>query len=634
MSSLIRPGSSAGLLSRLRRGSLRRARARRSPLHSPAAAPVVRGRRQVDLRVLLVAVPVLAVLPLMLFSVALLSLLADARTAEARRDLQRTAQTIAIALDREIGGSVRRLETLADLPAASAEEPAAFERIARRELARNDDWSSLLLTDAEGRVVYGSAPAERSVTQAMRAHLQAVLDTARPAVSDLVVSGTRDRPGAMVSVPVMQSGRARWVLSARLNDDVLSRRLAEQIRRRGATGEVFDRGGRMVARSGEHEAWFGRSAPARYAALLAGSVSGTAAPFPRGDAWAAVGAWSQLPFGWSVGLSLAEDDAPRAGLPLWTVALLGAALLVAALALATAISRRITRLVAEAGRAAQQVAQARRPGLATPEIRQFSVLFDAMNEAGERVVDALERERRARSAAEAADREKDRFLVMLGHELRNPLNAVANAGHLLRRRDLSPGQRDGVLSMLQRQSRQLGRLVDDLLDLGRVLTGKLNLRRETVAIDAQLRQAIATLGATGQLAAHRVSAELESVVCEVDPARFEQTFGNLVGNAIKYTPSGGAIAVALTLEGDTMVLSVRDSGIGIDPAERQRIFELFVQGPQADERAAGGLGVGLSMARMLVEMHGGTIEVRSAGRGRGSEFVVRLPGARPGTPGA
>jgi signal transduction histidine kinase len=604
-------------------------------LRAPRSAWRRRGERQADLRLLIAAIPVLAVLPLLLFSVSLLTLLDDARSAEVRRDLQRTAQTLSVALEREIGASIRRLETIADLPAARADDLAALQQIASRELARNDDWRNLLLFTPEGQVLFSARPAQAPTLVPMRPHITAVIDTQRPAVSDLFVSGLDGSPTVAVTVPVLQGGRVRWLMAARLNADALSRRLAEQIGSQGAIAELFDRDGRLVARSSDLPRWSAYRAPDAYTALVAGAGSGIAAPFPRGDGELALGAWARLPFGWSVALSLETEAVRQERRPLWMLGLLGLVLLAGTLGLAVAIARRITGIVAEAGRAAQAVARARHPRLGTPPIRQFSVLFDAMNEAGERVVDALERERRARTAAETADRQKDRFLLMLGHELRNPLNAVANAGHLLRRRDLTPGQRDGVLEMLQRQSRQLRRLVDDLLDLGRVLTGKLGLRRESVDVDTVVRQSIATLSATGQLGGHTVRAELDPVRCELDPARFEQVFANLFINAVKYTPSGGTITVGLSQHGRWLQLSVRDTGIGIDPAEQQRIFSLFVQGPQAEERAAGGLGVGLSLVRMLVELHGGTIVVHSAGRGHGSEFVVRLPGVRcvdDGTP--
>lgn len=241
------------------------------------------------------------------------------------------------------------------------------------------------------------------------------------------------------------------------------------------------------------------------------------------------------------------------------------------------------------------------------------------------MVDALARERRARHAAEAADRQKDRFLVMLGHELRNPLNAVGNAGHLLQRTDLSGAQRDAVIDMLRRQSSQLRRLVDDLLDLGRVLVGKFALRREPVAVHHLLRRAIATMGASGRFASHRIESELEPVIAVVDPVRFEQVFTNLVGNAVRYSPDGGTVRVRLRGRDGRLELSVSDDGIGIDPEQLDRIFELFVQGEPLGGRAEQGLGVGLSMARMLVEAHGGTIEAASEGPGRGSTFVVQIP---------
>jgi signal transduction histidine kinase len=179
--------------------------------------------------------------------------------------------------------------------------------------------------------------------------------------------------------------------------------------------------------------------------------------------------------------------------------------------------------------------------------------------------------------------------------------------------------------MLLRQTRQLRRLVDDLLDLGRILAGKFTLRREPVSLDRLLRQSIATLGATGQLVGHVLRADLEPISCDLDPARIEQVFINLLNNAIKYTPEGGSIQVSLARRGDAAELRVADTGIGIPPDQIERVFELFVQAEPADGRAASGLGVGLSMARLLVEAHGGTIRARSEGRGCGTEMIVRIP---------
>ena len=589
-------------------------------------------RRGADLRVLLAAIPLLALPPLMIFCALLLSLLADARSTDARQDLQNAAQALAIGLDREIAGSIRRLETIADLAAVQPDDLTAFARAGQREIERNDEWRDLVLATPDGRVVHAVARGGRSLQPPSfvpQSHHRETLRTALPTVSDIYSPRPDGTPVASISVPVQVEGRVRWLLSARLDPQLMSRRLADQVERYGALGELIDREGRVVARSRDLAAWYGRPAGGRIAELARGAPSGTSTPFPTTEGEAVLGAWARLPFGWSVALSVPTAPGPALARSMWMLAAIGLALLAGSILLSTAIARRITGMVAEAGRAAQQVARARRPRLGAPAIRQFGVLYDALDEAGERVVDALERERCARETAEAADREKDRFLVMLGHELRNPLNAVGNAGHLLRRRDLSAGQRDGVVEMLQRQSRQLRRLVDDLLDLGRVLTGKFALRAETVEVDRLLRQSIATLGATGQLASHEVSADLEPVSCRIDPARFEQVFANLVGNAIKYTPTGGTIAVRLSRDADAMVLSVRDSGIGIEPQQLQRIFELFVQGPQQAGRAAGGLGIGLSMAKMLVEVHGGTIEARSDGPGRGTELLVRIPCAGP-----
>jgi len=599
------------------------------------SARIIRWRERVraalgppsDLRILLAAVPVLAVLPLTLFAAGLLSMLADLHGTEVRRELQVTGNALAIGVDRELGGSIRRLHTLADLAAGQQDtDDATFVRVAQRELRRNDDWLNLVLITSDGRIAFSARPLPDAsgATVTPQSHWQEVLRTGHPTVSDVFEGPLFGVPAVTVSVPVERAGQPRAVLAAQLSPQVLAERLADTVVREGAVGELLDRQGRIVARSIDHAAGFGQAAAPAALALARSRPSGTAEPFPTGTGDAALGAWARLPVGWTLMLSV---PAPQASLarPVVLLALLGGGLLVITVVLSTVIARRITGIVARAGHAAREVAQARRPDLAEPAIRQFSVLFEAMNEAGERVVDALERERCARTAAEQADRGKDRFLVMLGHELRNPLNAVANAGHLLRRRDLSPGERDGVVEMLQRQSRLLRRLVDDLLELGRVLTGRFGLRREPVAVEVLLRQSIAALAASGQLSGHQIRVDLEPLTAEVDPARFEQIFVNLLTNALKYTPTGGTVTIRLGRECDALRLSVHDTGIGIAPDQLRRIFDLFVQGPQVEGRAAGGLGVGLSMARLLAELHGGTIEAYSSGPGLGAEFVARIP---------
>ena len=236
-----------------------------------------------------------------------------------------------------------------------------------------------------------------------------------------------------------------------------------------------------------------------------------------------------------------------------------------------------------------------------------------------------EEERAARLAAEQASRTKDEFLAMLGHELRNPLAPIVTALDLMKLRGDQGVSREQ--EVIERQVRHMMELVDDLLDVSRVTKGKLELKRRHLDLRGVLAKAVEIASPLLEQRDQHFELTLPSreVVVDGDEARLTQIFTNLLTNAAKYTEPGGRISAGVrTLNGDVIV-EVRDNGVGIDPELLPRVFELFVQGRQGTDRAAGGLGIGLTLVRMLTLLHGGAVEARSAGRGQGSTFTVRLP---------
>lgn len=230
----------------------------------------------------------------------------------------------------------------------------------------------------------------------------------------------------------------------------------------------------------------------------------------------------------------------------------------------------------------------------------------------------------AQLEAQDANRAKDEFIAMLGHELRNPLNAMTLAADILHRTD-DPALTAPARKIISRQAMHLGRLVDDLLDVGRAVFGKVRINREPVELASIVHYQARLLEQTGQLDRHRFEEQLEEAWVDGDPTRLNQVVGNLLANAVKFTPEDGSIVLTLAREGDAAVLRVRDTGIGMDRALIGRVFDPFVQGERPGGRPMGGLGIGLTLARRLVELHGGTIAARSDGVGMGSEFTVRLP---------
>ncbi|MES1211065.1 MAG: HAMP domain-containing sensor histidine kinase, partial [Acidobacteriota bacterium] len=226
-----------------------------------------------------------------------------------------------------------------------------------------------------------------------------------------------------------------------------------------------------------------------------------------------------------------------------------------------------------------------------------------------------------------ADRRKDEFLAMLGHELRNPLAAIRNALYVLNEVGSQSGQAVRQRDVIERQTRHLVRMVDDLLDVSRVTLGKIILKRQPVDLAEVVSRCLVELDLAALARSHglELQVETEPVTVEGDPVRLEQVICNLVQNAIKYTPRGGTLSLAVRTEEGEGTVRVRDTGVGITPEMLQQIFAPFTQVESSRSRSEGGLGLGLPLVRGLVELHGGRVEAHSDGAGQGSELIVRLP---------
>lgn len=240
---------------------------------------------------------------------------------------------------------------------------------------------------------------------------------------------------------------------------------------------------------------------------------------------------------------------------------------------------------------------------------------------------SLQEEIRRIEMLERSERRINEFLAMLGHELRNPLAPIRNALDLMRIRSVGDSTHEWSRNIIDRQVMQLTRLVDDLLDVGRITSGKIVLRKEPVEMNAAVLRAVESC--QPQIDARRHTLELllsrEPLLVDGDLVRLSQIVLNLLNNAVKYTPDGGKIQIALEHEGDCALVRVKDTGIGMSASLIPVAFDLFVQEKHSLSRTEGGLGVGLTVVRHLVQMHGGSVTARSGGAGMGSEFVVRLP---------
>lgn len=260
------------------------------------------------------------------------------------------------------------------------------------------------------------------------------------------------------------------------------------------------------------------------------------------------------------------------------------------------------------------------PGGPTPEALRYIDLL------ARQAAELLERHI-AESELARERRHKDEFLAVLAHELRNPLAALRNMLEVLKRAERDPALAARAREVMDRQLRQLVRLVDDLLDVNRINRGKLELRLTALTLDTVLQHAVEACRPALEQHGHRLRLVQPDaqISLQGDAERLTQVFGNLLSNAAKYTPPGGDIELFVEPAKDIVDITVRDNGSGIPPDQLDRIFEMFTQVDRTLERAQGGLGIGLMLVKRLVEMHGGTVRAHSEGQGKGSTFVVRLP---------
>ncbi len=235
--------------------------------------------------------------------------------------------------------------------------------------------------------------------------------------------------------------------------------------------------------------------------------------------------------------------------------------------------------------------------------------------------------KQAEAALREADQRKDEFLAMLAHELRNPLAPISNAVQIMKRSSLDETRQAWCRNVIGRQVEHLVRLVDDLLDVSRISRGKIELKKEPLAVSAIVQRAVETSQPLIEARHHAFTVHLppEPVYVEGDLVRLSQVVANLINNAAKYTDAGGCISLSVEPADDEIFIRVRDNGRGIDPSALPGLFQLFYQVDRTIDRAEGGLGIGLSLVKSLVTMHGGEVGAYSEGRGQGSEFVIRLP---------
>ncbi len=548
-----------------------------------------------------------------------------------------TARTLSTAVDSQIQSAVASLDALAASPRLAQADLPAFQRELRELLNRRSGWLNVVLSTPDARQVMNAlSPLHRALPPPLGAEaVLAAAGSGRPVVSNLVPSLVLQQQAFGVNIPVAMGGEPRFVLTAVISPASLSEMAARHPVPEEGVVTIVDRNQHVVARSRNAQQWLGRAASGPLLARLQGSrPSGWVESLTLDGAPVYSVYHTSSSSGWSViiGMPRGNIDSPLR----WSYLAFGASIAISVilgLLAAGGAGRTIVRPVRELESSAASVGRGeppRVPVTALPEVRRVG---EALVSAHLQREQALHRERDARRGAEQASKAKDEFLAMLGHELRNPLAAISTAAHLLERQrdELKPLHANAV-AIVTRQARHLARMTDDLLDAGRIVLGKIALDRAPMDLAHSVQAAMAALRSGGQLEGHVVSVEAAPAWIIGDATRIEQVTLNLVTNAVKYTPQGGAIRVEVFRDGADAVLRVCDAGLGLDAELLSRVFDLFVQGERSIDRSQGGLGIGLTLVRRLAELHGGTVAARSDGAGCGTEFIVRLPAIEPPHP--
>ncbi|KQQ97376.1 ATP-binding protein [Massilia sp. Leaf139] len=580
--------------------------------------------------------------PVIFFAGFALRLIEDTERELARSSLARTAERIAMLVDAEHAAATASLRVLAGSPSLASNDLQAFHKEAKAAADGHDSWG--LLMDERGSVLLSTLGLMGSPlpADAVPAYFPAMLAGGRAVVSDIVPGPAGERLVTVVALP-HASGARRHVLAVGYGTDHFRRLLRDAKLPPDWQVDIVDRRGRLVASNQGPAELVGEAGAPSLLAAAARSRAGRVETALRHGGSGSVAFERTASAGWLIAvaapaaaISAAEPGGTRRAAALALVAaLLGAA------AVSAWFGRGHARSIRMAVEAASSLGRGELPPPQRSRIVEIDRLLTALRKAGNELRRAqatrdtagyerqsqLERAQQARQMAEEENRAKDQFLAMLGHELRNPLAPIGTAAQLLKLPNLDVHRARYAGDVIGRQVEHMNRLLSDMLDVSRVTRGLVSLNMEDVDLRNIVERAVEQTRPLMEERQHRLELRLPNGAVRVrgDQTRLTQVLANLLTNSAKYTPPHGAIQLALGSSGDEASVSVADDGEGITAELLPRVFDLFSQGERKADRAQGGLGLGLALVRSLVQLHGGSVEASSPGRGGGSVFTVRLP---------
>ncbi len=593
------------------------------------------------IRTLLVIIGTIVILPGLIAAGLAIEQVRQQERAASLRVLTETVRATALLVDGEVQRSVGALEALGNSEHLQSGNLHAFYEQAKAINQPSDVWT--LLLDESGRQVLNTALPFGTPAPPPRAaaRVRQVLATGLLLASDVIRGPATGKLLTTLYLPAKAAGADhRYVVAQAFSVDHWKRTALRPQGRGDWVVAVIDRQGNFISRSHRADDLVGQPARPELVTAAGASFDGlirhqTIEGIESYDAFTH-SRWT----GWTIAVAapVSAIETPATQSIAWLVGGLLIAMGAGAAA-ATFVGRKFIQSIEAVSLAAQALACGKVPVFQRGFLRELNRLGDELTEAGQvlrhekasrQMAEAqreqlLSSERAAREAAESMNASKDSFLALLGHELRNPLAAISGATAVLRMKGCQPDRFDHFLSIIDRQNRHLAYIVNDLLDVSRMLSGKLELKRQQLDLAQVVHGCLNALETTEQAQGYELVVRAETAWVEGDLVRLEQVVNNLVGNALKHSPAGTRVNVTVSTRADHAVLEVTDVGTGMGAQLLPTIFDPFVQGPPLAGRMAAGLGIGLSLVRQLVTLHGGQIVATSRGEGCGSEFVVTLP---------
>jgi signal transduction histidine kinase len=595
--------------------------------------------RSLSLRWYLVLLVAGTLLPVVLFAVVVVYKLSNQEQAAAERRMLLAARNLASKVDYELSSTIRTLDALAVSQQLYAGDLEGFHQEANRLVEKQPAWLTVILLSPEGQQVMNSQrPLGTPLPLVNEPNsLRRLVATEQPVVGDLAPGSLTQTLAFPVRVPIIQDGELKYGLTAVISPEALTDVVVEE--QAPVEGEwtrtIVDGQGIVVARTRDPERFVGQ----RGTPSFLKSISETNEGIFRNttlDGVKVYVAFSRIrgtPWTAAITVPVEVIQSPvRQAMELVIVS--GVLLLLVSGLGAFILSRQISRSITSAAAAAAALVNDEYPQVNPLSIREVMLLGQSLEFAADLLsqrerarTENLRQAEAAREEAEAANRTKDEFLAVLSHELRTPLNPILGWSNLLRNGRLDAEKTAFALETIERNARLQTQLIEDLLDVTRIMQGKLALKMTPVNLVSIIEAAIETVRLAAETKAIQVQTDLDSAIGPVlgDATRLQQVVWNLLSNAVKFTAEGGQITVRLSQIGSHAQIEVIDSGKGIHPNFLPHVFEYFRQEDGTTTRKFGGLGLGLAIVKHLVELHGGTVQADSPGEGQGATFTVRLP---------